>query len=130
MAGEQTILLAQFLGVASLVIGLSMLVRQKMVMKIFDDVFTNRALAYLLGLVEFAGGLLLVLYHNIWSPALAAVITVLGWLLLIEGALYLFVTKRFLKELVGVLHKRGVFALMVAAYLLLGAYLTYASFGF
>lgn len=128
MMEASTTFLAQLLGVATLVIGLSMLIRQKLVLNVIDEVLQNRVLTYLIGIAEFIAGLLLVLSHNVWEPTVAAIITILGWLMLLEGALYLFISKKVLHELLHVFHKRGVFLLTLAAYLALGAYLTYHGF--
>jgi hypothetical protein len=43
-------------------------------------------LVYLFGLFDFAAGLAIVLTHNVWAANWRVLITILGWLMLIRGA--------------------------------------------
>ena len=124
---ELTLLLAKLLGAFSIVMAFSMIARRRMVTKIFDDVFGRRTLSYLLGLAEVAGGLLLVLNHNIWEGTLATVVTILGWLMLLEGVLYVFAKQSLLQRMLHKLHSTQFYFILSFAYLILGIYLLVAS---
>jgi len=124
-----TLLIAQLIGISSFAIGLSMLVRRKMVINIFDDVFGSRALTYVLGIAEVVAGLSIVLNHYDWTLVLPAVITSLGWLLILEGAIYMFAGSRTIKVLLKKLHDTNIYTLIALIYVIVGAYLTYFGFG-
>lgn len=82
---ENTALLAQFLGLFSIILALSMLERRKMVVHIMKDVLKDRTLTYIIGILEVAGGLLLVLNHTLFGDTLTTVVSVFGWLFLLAG---------------------------------------------
>ena len=125
---ENTALLAQFLGLFSVILAFSMLVRRKMVVHIMKDVLKNRGLAYLIGLLEIVAGLLLVLQHNVWDSTLTVAVSVLGWLLLIEGIFYLFATKAIIKSVIKSLDNYNAYYLFSVLYFIFGIYLVYAGF--
>ena len=125
---ENTALLAQFLGLFSIILALSMLVRRKMVVHILKDVLKNRAFSYIIGIFEVAGGLLLVLNHTLFGDTLTTVVSVFGWLFLLEGVFYLFATQKFIKSFIRTLHNYRGYYLISAIYLVIGIYLVYAGF--
>ena len=125
---ENTALLAQFLGLFSVILALSMLAQRKMVVHIMKDVLKNRSTTYLIGMLEVVGGLLLVLNHAVWDSALTTAISVLGWLLLIEGVFYLFATQKFIKSIVKILDNYKAYYISSILYFIFGVYLVYAGF--
>ena len=125
---ENTALLAQFLGLFSVILALSMLAQRKMVVHIMKDVLKNRSTTYLIGMLEVVGGLLLVLNHAVWDSALTTAISVLGWLLLIEGVFYLFATQKFIKSIVKILDNYKAYYISSVLYFIFGVYLVYAGF--
>jgi hypothetical protein len=46
----------------------------------------SMTLIYLFGLVDFAAGLAIVLTHNVWVTNWRVLITLIGWLMLMRGA--------------------------------------------
>ena len=94
-----------------------------MLLSIFHELSQSRALSYILGAIMFIMGVLIVLNHNIWSGGFPFLITVLGYFVLIEGAVYLFVSKNFLEKWLNAVNNKKVYYLIAAAYLTLGFYL-------
>ncbi|MFI4889031.1 MAG: hypothetical protein ACHQIL_00715 [Steroidobacterales bacterium] len=100
----------------------------------FPDMVTmllrDEPLVFFLGVVTLAAGLAMVLAHNVWSGgALAVIVTVIGWLTLIKGAMFLILapeaeTAFFLNRL----HYREFFYVYAAIALAFGVYLTYGGF--
>ncbi|MFA6552424.1 MAG: hypothetical protein WCT19_02895 [Candidatus Paceibacterota bacterium] len=124
-----TLFLAKLMGAFSIIAGLSMMLRNKMVMSIFDEMSGNRALVYVLGVIELVGGLIIVLNHNIWTgKTFTLVISVLGWMLLLEGVLYVFVSQKTSHKIFKWLHRSDVYYVFALAYVVLGAYLAYYGF--
>jgi len=125
---ENTLLLAQFFGLFSIILSIAVIVRQRMIVHILENFLTNRPLAFIVGVFEMAAGLFLILNHNIWTTALASVVTIMGWLILLEGVFYTFVRMSTMQRLIGMLHRTKLFYLFAIAYLVLGIYLVYAGF--
>jgi hypothetical protein len=88
------------------------------------------AILFMVALITVAAGLAMVLSHNVWEGgALPVVVTLIGWMALIKGLLFLFVPPEAASEffLVG-FHYKQFFYMYAAISLLLGVYLTYAGF--
>ena len=125
---ETTLFLARFMGMFSTIAALSMFFERKMLLSILDQTAKNRALLYLIGVAEVVGGLLIVLKHQVWSLDLPIIVTLLGWLLLIEGIIYLFLPVKGARSIFKWLHDRQAYYLVALCYLLVGIYLAYSGF--
>ena len=84
---DNSILIAKFIGHYIMVIGIGLLFNSKAFQKIMEDFFKNAALVYVTGLITFVAGLAIVLSHNLWVLDWRLIITLLGWNVLIKGAL-------------------------------------------
>jgi hypothetical protein len=82
---QTSIFLAKLLGPILALAGLAMLINRKELGALAQEFLRSRALFFLLGLVDFAVGLAIVLTHNVWAADWRVIITVLGWLLLVRG---------------------------------------------
>ena len=87
-----TLFLAKLIGIFCLVMGASMLKRDAM-MEIFRELSRQRALSYVMGVLMLILGLLLTLTHTKWGNPPSAVITLLGWGVLLEAVVFLFSSK-------------------------------------
>ena len=125
---ETSIFLAKLMGLFSIVMGLSMFARRKMLMSIFHEISTNRALSYILGVLIFIIGLLIVLSHNVWGRGFPIVITIIGWGVLLEGAVFLFMSSESLERYLASLDSKKVYYFIALAYLFLGLYLIFSGF--
>jgi hypothetical protein len=81
-----SIFLARLLGPLLLAVGAGVLINPKPFQTMAADVVRSVTLVYLFGLFDFAAGLAIVLTHNVWAANWRVLITVLGWLMLIRGA--------------------------------------------
>lgn len=122
---ETSIFLAQLMGTFSLIMGFSMLAKRKMLISIFHELSNSRALSYILGTLIFLLGLLVILNHNVWELSPRIAITIVGWVILIEGGSYLFVSKETLKKYLAFLDNRKIYYIIAVGYLILGSYLAY-----
>lgn len=125
----ETLFLAKFLGSFSIILAVASILRRKLIVHVISDFLKNRTLAFVVGIVEVVGGLLLVLNHSTWNGTLETVITMFGWLLLLEGIFYLFATKRTLRKMIDGLDNVSAYYFFATLYLLLGVYLVYVGFG-
>lgn len=125
---EQTLFLAQFLGIFSIILAIVIILRRKLIVRVVGNFFQNRTLSFLFGIIEVAAGLLLILSHPSWNSTLEIVITIFGWLILLEGILYLFAIKKLLRSFLTILDNASAYYFFAVLYLLLGLYLVYAGF--
>ena len=82
-----SIFLAKLLGPVLLAVGAGILINPKPFHTMAGEVVRSVTLVYLFGLFDFAAGLAIVLTHNVWTANWRVLITLLGWLLLIRGAI-------------------------------------------
>jgi hypothetical protein len=81
-----SLFLARLLGPLLLAVGAGILINPKPFHAMASEVARSVTLVYLFGLFDFAAGLAIVLTHNVWTANWRALITLLGWLMLIRGA--------------------------------------------
>jgi len=127
---DSTIFFARIMGVYALVEGASMLVRRRMLLGVFAEMAKSRALSYIVGVCILIIGLLLALSHSTFESGLSSVITIVGWGVLLEGVLFLFLSKSTLDGVFRKLNSPIAYYTIAFGYLALGAYLTTAGFSF
>ena len=82
-----TIFLAKLLGLYCIILALAMMTRRQSAVAAVKALIGNPPLLLLIEVLGLAGGLAMVIGHNIWSgDALPIVITLVGWLMTIRGA--------------------------------------------
>ena len=81
-----SIFLARLIGPIMLAVGIGIFVNAAVYRALAEEFLRSRALIYLSGLLAMTAGLALVLTHNRWALGWAVIITILGWLLAIGGA--------------------------------------------
>jgi hypothetical protein len=126
----RTIFLSKLLGLYCILGGFAMLVHTHTTVPLVEALVNDAPLMFFAGVFTLIGGLAMVLAHNYWSGgALPVVVTIIGWLTAIKGALILFMSPTqapgfFLGAFSYEQHYYGfsVFSILV------GVYLTYAGF--
>ncbi len=88
---QASIFLARLLGPLFLIVGASVLLNPKTFRTLAGEVIRSVTLVYLFGFLDFAAGLAIVLTHNVWLLSWRVVITLVGWLLLIRGAMRILI---------------------------------------
>jgi hypothetical protein len=83
---QTSIFLARLIGPFVFTLGLAMLIRRAEMRTLANEVLASPALIFISGAVTFPAGLAIVLTHNVWTADWRVVITLLGWLALISGA--------------------------------------------
>jgi hypothetical protein len=83
---QTSIFLARLLGPLLLIVGAGILINPKTFHTMAADVVRSVTLVYLFGLIDLAAGLAIVLTHNVWVANWRVLITLIGWLMLIRGA--------------------------------------------
>jgi hypothetical protein len=83
---QASIFLAKLLGPILLIAGIAMLVNRKGLDAIGQELLRSPLLLLLLGIIDLAIGLAIALTHNVWVADWRLIITLLGWLLMVRGA--------------------------------------------
>jgi len=83
---QTSIFLARLLGPLLLLTGAGIVLNPKSFRTIAGEVVRSVTLVYLFGFMDLAAGLAIVLTHNVWLASWRVLITLIGWLLLIRGA--------------------------------------------
>ena len=125
----RTIFLARLIGLFAILLSLSELVHKQAMVETANALVRDRPLVLLLSMIGLLAGLAMVLAHNVWSGgALPVVVTLFGWILLIRGALLLFLPPETVAGLLDFFRFAQLFYFYVGIMLVFGLYLTYAGF--
>lgn len=84
---QTSLFLARLLGPALLLVGVGVLINQKYYRGMTREFVASRPLFYIASIIGIVGGLAIVLVHNVWTLNWRVLITLLGWINLIRGAL-------------------------------------------
>lgn len=85
-----TMFLATVMGWYMVTFGCLLLFRDQHVKSVITDVIAQRGVFFLLGIITFLLGLLMVASHNVWVMGWEVSVTVVSWLVLIIGLMRLF----------------------------------------
>src|SRR5246127_3311704 len=86
-----TIFLGRLLGLFTLITSFWLLVERQNTISTIPALLGNRPVMVVFAIIALAGGLAIVLGHNAWSGgALPILVTLIGWVMLIRGVLFLF----------------------------------------
>jgi hypothetical protein len=124
----RTTFLSRLIGLFCILVSLAMFAHKEATIEMVRALIHDPPLLFVVGLMAAAAGLAMVLGHNVWSGgALPVIVTLIGWLTLIKGVLFLFLSPQAEAGLfLGGIHYEQFFYLPVGISLLLGVYLTYA----
>jgi hypothetical protein len=120
-----SVFLAKLLGPTFLLIGVAMLLNRQTYRLMADEVLRSRALIYISGVLAFMGGLAIVLVHNVWVLDWRVIITLIGWLGIVRGAMRVLRPDQSVELITKLLARENVLIASVAVVLVLGAVLTF-----
>lgn len=125
---SRTVFLSKLIGLYCILVSLSMGINKQATVPAVIAVVHSAPLLFIFGLILVAVGLAMILSHNAWSGgALPFIVTLVGWLTLIKGLLFLFLPPPAAMGIVlwGPAYERF-FYLDIALVFILGLYLTYS----
>jgi hypothetical protein len=122
---QTSIFLARLIGPVMALAGVSLLVNELAFRKMAQEFLRSPALIFFSGMILMPAGLAVVLSHNVWVLNWPLIITLLGWIAVISGALRIFAPDRTIK--MAIVRKEYTTA-AAAIWLVIGAVLCY--FGF
>lgn len=122
------IFLAKLFGLYFLVIGIIILVRRKAVMPAITELTGNRPVLLTLAIIEIGAGLALILAYPTITWSIGGVFAIIGYMLFIEGLLYLASPYKMTQKFVKSFNRSEWFMSGAVASVLVGAYLV--AYGF
>lgn len=123
-----SIYLAKVLGAYMLIVGVAVLIKGKSLSKIIKELTHGQVIQYLGGLLCLIIGLLIVSVHNIWetSPFYVLLITLIGWITVIKGAVHLLLPDKTVDKMIKFFDNRTWFVLWGVVSVIIGVYFLYA----
>jgi hypothetical protein len=122
---QASIFLARLLGPLLLLVGISIPVNTRAFEKMGREILGSVTLVFLFGVLDFAAGLAIVLTHNVWVANWPVLITLIGWMLLIRGAVRVLITEKVMGFGLKVLSNKRTFSISAGALCVLGLALCY-----
>jgi hypothetical protein len=125
---QTSIFLARLIGPVMTLVGISLLMNETAFRKMAMEFLRSPALIFFSGMILMPAGLAVVLSHNVWVLNWPVIITLLGWIAVISGALRVFAPDRALKIGKKAIASKEITTVSAAFWLVIGALLCY--FGF
>ncbi len=118
---DYTIIAVKILGIYLVVSGLFLIFRGKTVPHLLKDFFDHPAIVYLTGIILIFLSSMYLIQYNIWDGTWRAVVTLLAWMVMLKGLIYIFVPRvlneRVISKFRGLFGVYGLVAIMMGLYL-------------
>jgi 1,4-dihydroxy-2-naphthoate octaprenyltransferase len=124
-----TIYLGRLLGLFTLIVSFWLLIERQNTISTIPALLGNRPAMVIFAIMALAAGLAIVLAHNVWTGgALPVLVTLIGWVILIRGVLFLFLPPEATLAILAAMQFERFFYVYLAIPFVLGIYLTYLAF--
>jgi hypothetical protein len=124
-----SIFLAKIFGVYLIMEALVIFGKQRLLIELINKFAKSEGMMLGVGSLEFLLGLILVLSHNVWDGSWRVIITVVSWLVLLEGASYLLLPGSLMASLIKYFNKKSFYLAGGVITLVFGLYLAKLGFG-
>lgn len=119
-----SIIFAQIMGFYLVLVSIGILIHHQRYRKVGNEFLASHALIAVSGNMGLIWGLIILVTHQVWVPYWPVIITLIGWFLVLRGALSIFLPTVFVKYSKELTDKRGFFiwtwvCLVVGLYLLI-----------
>lgn len=121
------IVLGRVIGIFMFATGCSLLLNKQNWMAVVQSVRGNPTALYITAVFELAAGLIVVTIHPGWPLDWRFLVTLLGWLLILEALVFLFYPLQSLIRIVEELNRRVYYNLCGTVLVIIGLYLTIMS---
>jgi hypothetical protein len=124
-----TIFLGRLLGLFTLITSFWLLVERQNTVSTIPALLGDRPAMVIFAIIALAGGLAIVLAHNIWSGGILPIlVTLIGWVMVVRGVLFLFLPPEATLGILAAMQFGRLFYVYLAIPFVLGVYLTYLAF--
>lgn len=122
-------MLAQLLGTYLIIVGAIVMYRRRSLMPAVTQMVANRPILLVLGLVELVAGLAIVLVYPALSLDAAGLISLIGWMMIVESILYLTLPHHKVQRFVRKFNTAYWYQVGGVVAILMGIYLVRVGFG-
>ncbi len=126
---ELTVLLSKVFGIYLLIGGVAIWTKRAYFAPVLGNFAHDPLMRLVVGTIELTAGLFLVLSHNIWTSAAASIVSLFGWMLVLEGAFYMIAKDKVVEGMIRMLNVRAWYAFGGIFAFILGLYLCAFGFG-
>ncbi len=116
-------------GIIFIILGVAAVVRHKECAQLTEDFRKNRPFQLFVAALEIIAGAFLVVGHQVWVWGPEVFVTLLGWLVLLEGLFYLFAPEKMVSMTLKAVNTSIVFIGGGITFFIIGIYLAAAGFG-
>ncbi len=120
-----TTFLATVIGWYMVAFSLLILFKRQHVTSVMADIMAHRGQFFILAIITFISGLLVVVSHNLWVSDWPVSITIFGWVVLVGGLFRLFCSELALKIGQSFINEPMKVYTVAVALLIFGVYLLY-----
>lgn len=124
-----SLMLPQLLGLYFLIVGVIVVARRSSIMPAIAQIVANRPLLLVIALAELLAGLAIILNYSEVSFKTDGVIAAIGWILVVEGIVYLALPMKTVQRMIKVFNKPEWYAAGGVLSVVIGAYLSIVGFG-
>jgi hypothetical protein len=122
---QSSIYLAKLIGPICVLVAAGLLLNRRAIDALAREILGSTVLLLLLGTLDFAAGLAIVLAHNVWVADWRVIITILGWLLMLRGVARVLIPNEAKDFGSQVLKNKNAVTAILAGILVLGLVLSY-----
>ena len=120
-----SIFLAKLIGPFALALGLALVFQGTGFRAFASEFMASPALIFLSGVITLPAGLAIVLTHNVWTPDWRVVVTIVGWLAVVTGAIRMIFPQQAAAKARGVIANPTIPKIGAAIWLAIGALLCF-----
>lgn len=121
--------LAQVIGLYLMIGGVVIMLRRSYLIPVVGTFIEERLTRFIWASVELMAGLFFVVGYQDWSSLHGSILTVFGWMLLLEGIMYMVLPDAYVKKFFKVINVRGFYVAGGILSLVVGMYLAGVGFG-
>ena len=123
-----TIVLAKLVGPIMVFAGLGIAINKKLIKELLEDFIKSTGLMFLAGMFAAVIGMLMVTSHTLWNSVPAVILTVLGWMSVLKGALLMISPQHMIQLTKKMKKMTDAYVVIGIIYVGLGLYLGYVGF--
>jgi hypothetical protein len=122
-----TIFLSKVIGIFFIITSIAYLINPHHCKKVIHDITSSYGLSAFCGSIGIILGTIIILCHNLWVNYLEIVVSLIGWLILITGLVFVFFPKSISHRAKKMHHHHGLIWINLIL-LLVGIFLSYMGF--
>jgi len=122
-----SIFLSKIIGLFFIILSIAYLINPHHCKKVMHDITASYGMSSLVGSIGIIIGLIIIINHNIWDDFHQIVISLIGWIILILGLVFVFFPKSVSHSTKSMQKKHG-WVWLNLIILIIGIFLTYLGF--